>query len=60
MDKLRIEGGFPLHGEVQISGAKNAALPLCAAALLCDGELRLRNVPALRDVSTMLSLLRDM
>src|SRR3954452_17134037 len=57
MDKLVIEGGAPLAGEVRISGAKNAALPLLCAALLTREPLRLGNVPQLKDVSTMLRLL---
>jgi UDP-N-acetylglucosamine 1-carboxyvinyltransferase len=57
MDKLVIEGGAPLAGEVRISGAKNAALPLMCAALLTREPLRLGNVPQLKDVSTMLRLL---
>ncbi|MCK5339747.1 MAG: UDP-N-acetylglucosamine 1-carboxyvinyltransferase, partial [Desulfobulbaceae bacterium] len=57
MDKLVIEGGHPLHGEISISGAKNAALPLIAATLLAPGEYRLRNVPDLRDTRTILVLL---
>ncbi len=57
MDKLLIEGGLPLKGEVQISGAKNATLPILAATLLAPGEHRLNNVPELVDVSFMLSLL---
>ncbi len=57
MDKLIIEGGTPLHGTVQISGAKNAALPILVATLLAPGEHELRNVPELVDVSFMLSLL---
>jgi len=60
MDKLVIDGGVPLAGEVRISGAKNAALPLMCAALLTDEPLRLENVPQLRDVSTMLRLLGQM
>jgi UDP-N-acetylglucosamine 1-carboxyvinyltransferase len=60
MDKLAIEGGVPLEGEVRISGAKNAALPLLTAALLCAEPLRLSNVPHLRDVTTMLGLLSQM
>ncbi|HLU77665.1 MAG TPA: UDP-N-acetylglucosamine 1-carboxyvinyltransferase, partial [Burkholderiales bacterium] len=60
MDKLAIQGGVPLEGEVRISGAKNAALPLMCAALLTKEPLRLRNVPHLRDVSTMLRLLGEM
>ena len=60
MDKLLIRGGHPLHGEVSISGAKNAALPDLCAALLTDQPVVLRNVPRLQDVSTMLKLIRNM
>jgi UDP-N-acetylglucosamine 1-carboxyvinyltransferase len=60
MDKLVIEGGVPLTGEVAISGAKNAALPILTAALLTDEPLTVDNVPHLRDVSTMLNLLMQM
>ena len=60
MDKLIIQGGVPLSGEVRISGAKNAALPLMCAALLTGEELTLSNVPHLRDVSTMVRLLSQM
>ena len=60
MDKLRIRGGRPLEGEVQISGAKNAALPIMCAALLSEQPLRLTNVPYLMDVRTMAKLLREM
>ncbi|MGB8432742.1 MAG: UDP-N-acetylglucosamine 1-carboxyvinyltransferase [Burkholderiales bacterium] len=60
MDRLLIQGGVPLAGEVRVSGAKNAALPLMCAALLTDQPLRLSNVPHLRDVTTMLSLLTRM
>lgn len=60
MDKLLIEGGVPLHGEVAISGAKNAALPILCACLLTSEPLRLTNLPALRDVDTMLKLLAQM
>ena len=60
MDKLLIEGGVPLAGEVSISGAKNAALPLLCAALLTEEPLCLSNVPHLNDVSTMLRLLVQM
>src|SRR5689334_13314913 len=60
MDKLVIEGGVPLAGEVRVSGAKNAALPLMCAALLTEEPVRLENVPQLRDVSTMLRLLGQM
>ena len=57
MDKLVIEGGHRLRGEVRISGAKNAALPLMCAALLSREPLRLANLPHLKDVTTMLELL---
>jgi UDP-N-acetylglucosamine 1-carboxyvinyltransferase len=60
MDKLVIEGGVRLAGEVTISGAKNAALPILAAALLTAEPLLVQNVPHLRDVTTMLSLLEQM
>src|SRR5512141_899195 len=60
MDKLIIEGGVPLAGEVRISGAKNAALPILCAAILSDEPLRVANVPHLRDVTTMLGLLAQM
>jgi UDP-N-acetylglucosamine 1-carboxyvinyltransferase len=60
MDKLLIRGGRRLHGEVTISGAKNAALPELCAALLTSEPLRLANVPQLRDVATTLTLLRHM
>jgi len=57
MDKIRIRGGRPLHGEIEISGAKNAALPLMAAALLTEETLRLANLPHLADITTMANLL---
>ncbi|TAN25473.1 MAG: UDP-N-acetylglucosamine 1-carboxyvinyltransferase [Castellaniella sp.] len=60
MDKLLIRGGRPLKGEVRISGAKNAALPILCAALLTDEPLQLTNVPVLRDIATTLSLLARM
>jgi UDP-N-acetylglucosamine 1-carboxyvinyltransferase len=60
MDKLLIRGGRQLHGEVRISGAKNAALPELCAALLTDEPVLLENVPGLKDVSTMLTLIRNM
>ncbi|HKB83778.1 MAG TPA: UDP-N-acetylglucosamine 1-carboxyvinyltransferase [Burkholderiales bacterium] len=60
MDKLVIQGGVPLTGEVRVSGAKNAALPILCAALLTPGMLRLQNVPHLRDVTTTLNLLAQM
>ncbi len=60
MDRFLIEGGRPLNGEVRISGAKNAALPLLAATLLASTPVTLRNVPDLKDVSTLIKLIRGM
>ena len=60
MDKLAIDGGLPLSGEIAVSGAKNAALPLLCAALLSREPVHFSNVPSLVDVSTMLSLLAQM
>ncbi len=60
MEKLIIEGGTPLAGDVVISGAKNAVLPLLAATLLADGEMTIQNVPQLRDVHTTIKLLEGM
>ena len=60
MDKLLIRGGKPLAGTVEISGAKNAALPELCAALLTSDTVTLQNVPGLQDVATMLKLIRKM
>ena len=60
MDKLKIRGGRALEGEVRVSGAKNAALPIMCAALLTGEPLRLSNVPRLMDVATMARLLAQM
>lgn len=60
MDKLLIEGGTRLTGETSISGAKNAALPILCAALLCAEPVTFTNVPALQDISTLLKLLGQM
>ncbi len=60
MDQLLISGGRPLNGEVRISGAKNAALPILCASLLSEQTLHLDNVPELRDVSTLVRLLQGM
>ena len=60
MDKLLIEGGVPLAGEVAVSGAKNAALPLLCAALLTREPVTFTNVPRLNDIGTMLKLLAQM
>ncbi len=60
LDKLAIHGAVRLDGDVQISGAKNAALPILAATLLADGPVSLGNVPHLNDVTTTAKLLRRM
>ena len=60
MDKLLIKGGVPLAGEVAISGAKNAALPILCASLLSAETLKVANVPDLRDIATTLKLLSQM
>ena len=60
MDKLVIQGGVPLNGEVRVSGAKNAALPILCAGLLAEGTLQVSNVPHLHDVTTMIGLLGQM
>lgn len=57
MDKLLIRGGRPLHGELRVSGAKNAALPILAATLLASRPVVVRNLPHLHDVTTMIELL---
>jgi UDP-N-acetylglucosamine 1-carboxyvinyltransferase len=59
MDRIRIRGGHRLSGEIPISGAKNAALPLMIASLLTDETLRLGNVPRLHDVALLLRILRN-
>jgi UDP-N-acetylglucosamine 1-carboxyvinyltransferase len=60
MDRFSIRGGVPLRGEVEVSGSKNAVLALMAAALLTDDEVVFRNVPRLRDVETMASILEQL
>lgn len=60
MDKIQITGGRKLHGEVTISGAKNAALPLIASSLLVKGKLMFSNVPDLRDIRSIKELLIDL
>jgi UDP-N-acetylglucosamine 1-carboxyvinyltransferase len=59
MDKFVIQGGQRLHGTIPVSGSKNAALPAIAAALLTDGEVKLRRIPRVRDIRTMERLLED-
>lgn len=60
MDSIIIQGGNPLHGEVTVSGAKNAALPILAATLLAKGEHKIKNVPQLLDITTMKKLLEHL
>ena len=60
MDKLIITGGGPLNGEIRISGAKNAALPIMAATLLADEPVMVRNIPHLHDITTTMGLLGRM
>ena len=60
MDKLIINGGYRLEGEISISGAKNAALPILCTSLLTSDDIELANVPELKDVQTMLNLLEQM
>ena len=60
MDKIVIKGGEPLHGDIQISGAKNAALPILASALLTEGENTFHNIPDLVDIKTIKKLLKSM
>jgi UDP-N-acetylglucosamine 1-carboxyvinyltransferase len=60
MQKLAMQGGKPLHGDVRISGAKNSALPIMCASLLTSGTLHLSNLPDLHDVITMRKLLQEM
>lgn len=57
MDKIVIEGGSPLKGEVAVSGAKNAALPVIAACILAGGRCRIENIPHLRDIHTIIKIL---
>ena len=57
MDKLIVTGGIPLRGEIRISGAKNAALPVLVASLLTDKPMRIANVPHLQDITTTMELL---
>lgn len=57
MDKLLISGGTPLSGQIRVSGAKNAALPILACTLLADGPVTVANIPHLHDITTMIELL---
>ena len=55
MEKFVIQGGQPLSGEIRVAGNKNAALPILAACLLTEEEVRLSNVPRIRDVETQIA-----
>ena len=59
MDKFIIEGQTPLKGKIAISGSKNAALPLMAAALLADGDVQLNNIPLLQDIYTFINVIKE-
>src|SRR3989442_8518591 len=60
MDKSRIQGPCRLHGKVRVSGAKTALVPELGAMLLVEGPVSLRNVPVVRDVQTMIKVLRHL
>ena len=59
MDKFIINGGAPLKGEISISGAKNAVLPIMAACIIKPGKYKINNVPNLKDTRTMISLIEE-
>ena len=59
MQKLEVFGANKLNGQVKISGSKNASLPILAATLLSDGKISLNNIPKVKDIETMISLLRS-
>ena len=60
MEKMVIEGGYPLNGKVKVNGAKNAALPIMAACLLINGTTKLRGIPELTDVKTLCKILNEL
>ena len=60
MDKFKINGPSKIRGEVSISGSKNAALPILAATLLFDKNVIIKNLPRVKDVDTMLNLLKSL
>ena len=60
MTKYVIHGGKPLHGEIEISGAKNAAVAIIPAALLVDGVCRIENIPQISDVTLLLKILQEL
>ena len=60
MQKLEVSGAYRLKGQIRISGSKNASLPILAATLLSDKKVNLKNVPKVKDIETMISLLRSL
>jgi len=60
MDKIIVQGGFPLYGTVKVSGAKNSALPILFSTLLASGNHKLRNIPHLKDIESTLELLQSL
>ncbi|MBQ8974175.1 MAG: UDP-N-acetylglucosamine 1-carboxyvinyltransferase, partial [Oscillospiraceae bacterium] len=60
MTRYIINGGKPLNGEITISGAKNAAVAIIPATLLCDGPCRIENIPQISDVTMFLDILSEM
>ena len=60
MEKLLIKGGYPLHGKIAVSGAKNAAVAIIPACLLIKDKCRLENLPDIKDVKLFLDILRDL
>ena len=58
MDKFIIQGPTPIHGELQVSGSKNAALPLMAACLLSEERSEIRNIPRLQDITTFTKVIQ--
>ena len=60
MDKFKINGPSKIRGEVSISGSKNAALPILAATLLFDKSVTIKNLPRVKDIDTMLNLLKSL
>ena len=60
MTKYIIKGGKPLHGEIEISGAKNAAVAIIPATLLVSGTCRIENIPQISDVTMLLTILKQM
>ena len=60
MDKLLVDGGYPLTGDIRISGAKNAALPALMASLLSAEPVQIGNIPHLQDITTTLEILQHL